>query len=122
MTTKVGVIGAAGQMGSEVCRAVDSDAELELAARIEHGDPLEGLTEGGTQVAVEFTNHSSAKDNALFCLANNIHVVIGTTGFSDEDLSQIEKAATAGRANAFFAPNFALGAVLMMRFATEAAP
>lgn len=122
MTIKVGVIGAAGQMGSEVCRAVGSDDELELAARITHGDPLDGLTAAGTQVAVEFTNHSSAKDNTLFCLTNDIHVVIGTTGFSDQDLTEIEQATKAGSANAFFAPNFALGAVLMMRFATEAAP
>ncbi len=122
MTIKVGVLGAAGQMGSEVCKAVDSDDDLELVARIGHGDPLEGLTEAGTQVAVEFTNHASAKDNALFCLANDIHVVIGTTGFSDPDMAEIERAAIAGHANAFFAPNFALGAVLMMRFATEAAP
>lgn len=118
---KVGVIGAAGQMGSEVCKAVDADDDLELAATIRHGDPLEGLTDAGTDVAVEFSSHAAAKDNALFCLANNIHVVIGTTGFTDDDLAEIERAATGGKANAFVAPNFALGAVLMMRFATEAA-
>lgn len=118
---KVGVIGAAGQMGSEVCKAVDSDADLELVATIRHGDPLEGLTEAGTEVAVEFSSHAAAKDNALFCLTNDINVVIGTTGFSDDDLAEIERAANAGKANAFVAPNFALGAVLMMRFATEAA-
>ena len=118
---KVGVIGAAGKMGSEVCKAVDADDELELVATIRHGDPIEGLTEAKTEVAVEFSSHADAKGNALFCLANDIHVVIGTTGFSDEDLAEIERAATDGKANAFFAPNFALGAVLMMRFATEAA-
>ena len=118
---KVGVIGAAGQMGSEVCRAVDFDDELDLVATIRHGDPLEGLTDAGAEVAVEFSSHAAAKGNALFCLANDIHVVIGTTGFSDDDLAEIEGAANDGKANAFFAPNFALGAVLMMRFATEAA-
>ncbi|MEA2432599.1 MAG: 4-hydroxy-tetrahydrodipicolinate reductase [Actinomycetota bacterium] len=118
---KVGVIGAAGQMGSEVCKAVEADEELELVARVKHGDPLDDLTKAGTQVAVEFTNHGSAKENALFCLANDMHVVIGTTGFSDSDLSEIEQVANDGNANAFFAPNFALGAVLMMKFAAQAA-
>ncbi|MEA2451935.1 MAG: 4-hydroxy-tetrahydrodipicolinate reductase [Actinomycetota bacterium] len=119
---KVGVLGARGQMGTEVCKSVEADGELELVASITRGDPLDGLTTAGADVAVEFTTHSSAKDNVLFCLAHGIHVVIGTTGFSDADMKEIEKAATEGEANAFFAPNFALGAVLMMRFAAQAAP
>jgi 4-hydroxy-tetrahydrodipicolinate reductase len=119
---KVGVIGAAGQMGTEVCSAVDADDQLELVARLARGDALEGLTDKGVEVAVDFTVHTAVKDNALFCLANGIHVVIGTTGFSDSDLEEIDKAATDGEANAFIAPNFALGAVLMMQFAAQAAP
>jgi 4-hydroxy-tetrahydrodipicolinate reductase len=119
---KVGVLGAAGSMGAEVCKAVEADDDLSLVAQITHGDPLESLTEAGTEVAVEFTTHESAKDNALFCLSNGIHVVIGTTGFSDDDLAEIERASKEGNANAFFAPNFALGAVLMMQFAAQAAP
>jgi 4-hydroxy-tetrahydrodipicolinate reductase len=119
---KVGVLGAAGKMGSEVCRAVSDDSELELVTQISRGDELQRLTEAGTEVAVEFTDHSVAKKHALFCLSNDIHVVIGTTGFSDEDLAEIEEAASEGSANAFYAPNFALGAVLMMRFAAQAAP
>jgi 4-hydroxy-tetrahydrodipicolinate reductase len=118
---KVGVIGAAGKMGSEVCRAVEVDDELELAARIGVGDPLDGLVQAGVQVAVDFTKPEVVKENALFCLSNGIHVVIGTTGFSDLDLSEIEQATGEGEANAFVAPNFALGAVLMMRFAAQAA-
>jgi 4-hydroxy-tetrahydrodipicolinate reductase len=119
---KVGVLGATGKMGAEVCRAVSDDTDLELVAQISRGDELARLTEAGTEVAVEFTTHESAKDNVLFCLSNGVHVVIGTTGFSDGDMADIEKAARSGKANAFFAPNFALGAVLMMRFASEAAP
>lgn len=116
------MLGATGQMGSEVRRAVGADDELEVVASIGRNDPLEALIAAGTQVAVEFTTHESAKDNVLFCLANDIHVVIGTTGFSDSDMDEIGKAANSGRTNAFFAPNFALGAVLMMRFAEQAAP
>jgi 4-hydroxy-tetrahydrodipicolinate reductase len=119
---KVGVLGAEGAMGSETCRAVEADDELQLVARIGRDDPLEALTDGGAEVAVEFTNHASVKEHALFCLSHGIHVVIGTTGFSDDDLSEIEKAARSGTANAFYAPNFALGAVLMMQFAAKAAP
>jgi 4-hydroxy-tetrahydrodipicolinate reductase len=119
---KVGVIGSKGKMGSEVCKAVEADPDLELVAQIARGDSLNALTEGGARVAVEFSSHEAAKENCLFCLSNDIHVVIGTTGFSDGDLSEIEQAANEGTANAFFAPNFALGAVLMMQFAAKAAP
>lgn len=119
---KVGVIGARGAMGSETCRAVEADDELELVERIGRDDSVDALTESGAQVAVEFTNHAFVKEHALFCLSNGIHVVIGTTGFSDDDLAEIETAANDGAANAFYAPNFALGAVLMMQFAAKAAP
>lgn len=109
-------------MGSTVCRVVESDPELELVARIELDDPLDGLVDSGAEVAVDFTSPQSVKENVRFCLANNIHVVVGTTGMSEADLEDVSKWATAGSANAFIAPNFALGAVLMMRFAAEAAP
>lgn len=119
---KVGVIGAQGAMGSETCRAVEGDDELELVAQIGRDDPLDELVQSGAEVAVEFTNHKFVKEHALVCLSNGIHVVIGTTGFSEDDLAEIEQAATSGPANAFYAPNFALGAVLMMQFAAKAAP
>lgn len=109
-------------MGSETCRAVEADEELELVARVGRDDSLDALTQGSAEVAVEFTNHAFVKDHALFCLSHGIHIVIGTTGFSDDDLAEIEKAANDGTANAFYAPNFALGAVLMMQFAAKAAP
>jgi 4-hydroxy-tetrahydrodipicolinate reductase len=117
---KVGVLGAAGRMGSTVCDAVEADDELELVARVDEHDPLEKLVEAGAQVAVDFTIPSAVKDNVYFCLSNNIHAVVGTTGLSDDDYKDIETWATKGKANAFIAPNFAVGAVLMMKFAAEA--
>jgi 4-hydroxy-tetrahydrodipicolinate reductase len=122
MTIKVGVIGAVGRMGSETCRAVDVDPELELAAQVGRDDQLEGLVAGGCEVAVDFTTPEVVKDNVRFCLENGIHAVVGTTGLSAEDLSEIEGLAKEHGINVFVAPNFALGAVLMMRFAAEAAP
>lgn len=122
MTIKVGVLGAAGRMGSTVCNAVEGDAELELVARIDQDDPLEGLVDAGAEVAVDFTLPSAVKDNVRFCLDNGIHAVVGTTGLSQDDLAEIETWAKASEANCFVAPNFALGAVLMMQFAEKATP
>ena len=122
MTIKVGVLGARGRMGATVCDAVEADPELELVARVDEDDPIDLLDERGAQVAVDFTTPGAVKDNVRFCLSNGIHAVVGTTGLSEEDLAEISAWASAGEANAFVAPNFALGAVLMMRFAAQAAP
>lgn len=108
-------------MGSAVCEAVDSDDQLQLVARIGRGDDLSVLNEAGADVAVEFTAPDSVRDNAGFCLDHGIHVVVGATGLSDEDLQDLRSRAEASGANAFVAPNFAIGAVLMMRFAAQAA-
>ena len=122
MTTRVGVIGASGRMGAEVCRAVEADDDLELVARVGSDESLDALVEAGAEVAVEFTTPASVKDNAAFCLGNGIHVVVGATGLSAGDLDELRAVAEANAVNCFVAPNFALGAVLMMRFAAEAAP
>ena len=119
---KVAVIGANGRMGSEVCRAVEADADLELAARIVHDDDLKVMTKAQADVAVEFTTPASVKDNVRFCLENGVHVVVGATGLNEDDLAEIKTWAEGSAANAFVAPNFAIGAVLMMRFAAAAAP
>jgi 4-hydroxy-tetrahydrodipicolinate reductase len=119
---KVGVLGAKGRMGSTVCAAVEDEPELELVARVDLDEPLEELVEAGAEIAVDFTTPDAVKDNIKFCLDNGIHVVVGTTGFSDADFDEISQWAQASSANAFIAPNFALGAVLMMRFAQQAAP
>lgn len=118
---RVGVIGAGGRMGSETCRAVEADAELELVARVGRKDPLEGLTEAGAQVAIDFTTLSAVKDNVRFLVDAGIHAVVGTTGLSEDDLEEIRSWVKDGGASVFVAPNFAVGAVLMMSFATRAA-
>jgi 4-hydroxy-tetrahydrodipicolinate reductase len=122
MTTKVGVIGASGKMGSEVCRAVEADDDLELVARVGRGDSLDALVDSGAEVAVEFSIPDSVKDNAAFCLRNGIHTVIGTTGLTSGDLDELGGLAKEHEANCFVAPNFAIGAVLMMEFAARASP
>ncbi len=112
---RVGVAGAAGRMGATVCAAVESAGDLELAGRADPAldTPLEAIL-GDCDVVVDFTTPDTALANALACLRAGVHVVVGTTGFDPEPLR-----AESG-ANAFIAPNFAIGAVLMMRFAAEA--
>jgi 4-hydroxy-tetrahydrodipicolinate reductase len=115
---RVAVAGAAGRMGQAVCAAVEEAEGLELAGQ---ADPaldtaLEAVLEG-CDVVVDFTRPDTALDNARAVLAAGRHVVIGTTGF---DHGALRAAAEASSANAFVAPNFAIGAVLMMRFAAEA--
>jgi 4-hydroxy-tetrahydrodipicolinate reductase len=118
MTIRVAVAGAAGRMGEAVCAAVDGADDLELTGR---ADPAMGVELAsvldGCDVVVDFTRPDTALDNARTVLAAGRHVVIGTTGF---DLDALRAAAEASQANAFVAPNFAIGAVLMMRFAAEA--
>jgi 4-hydroxy-tetrahydrodipicolinate reductase len=118
---RVAVIGAGGRMGSEVCRAVEADPELELVARVGRGDDIESLVDQRANVAVEFSEPASVLENTLFCLEHRVHVVVGATGLDRDGLASIERAAKQTGANAFIAPNFALGAVLMMKFAAEAA-
>ena len=115
--TRVAVAGAAGRMGDTVCRAVEGADDLELVAR---ADPSLGLELSDAlarqpDVLVDFTTPSTAVDNARQAVAAGVHVVIGTTGFDLEELVPLRGA------NIFAAPNFAIGAVLMMRFAAEAA-
>jgi 4-hydroxy-tetrahydrodipicolinate reductase len=117
----VGVIGHAGRMGSEACRAIEADDKLQLVARVGRGDELELLKEAGAEVAVEFTTPGSVKQNVLWCVDHGIHVVVGATGLGDDDLDEIGARAKDKAVNVFVAPNFALGAVLMMRFAQQAA-
>jgi 4-hydroxy-tetrahydrodipicolinate reductase len=129
---RVGVAGAAGRMGQTVCAAVEGAKDMELIARADPqlGIPLAQALDLGPEVVVDFTQPDSALTNALECLRAGAHVVIGTTGFDlgelAEQASAIAAEAPGGRAgaripNIFVAPNFAIGAVLMMRFAAEAA-
>jgi 4-hydroxy-tetrahydrodipicolinate reductase len=140
MTIRVGVFGAGGRMGATVCQAVASDPELELVAAV---DPLhagidlrkvakvespdlqvassaEEFIRQGVEVAVDFTVIEAARHNLEFLAANGIHGVVGTTGFTPEDYDHLRSMFT--KSNCLVAPNFAIGAVLMMRFAEIAAP
>lgn len=120
---KVGVLGARGKVGSEVCRAVEAAAGLELVATVDAGDSLEALLAGGAEAVVDFTHPDVVMDNLEFCVAHSIHAVVGTTGFDDERLARLaswlERSPSTG---VLVAPNFSIGAILMMRFAAAAAP
>ena len=122
MTIKVGVLGAKGRMGSTVCSAIGSAADLDLVCQLDAGDDLTALINSGAEVVVDFTTPDAVMANLEFLAKNNIHAVVGTTGFTDERLAQVEKLFTSSNANALIAPNFGLGAVLMMQFAAKAAP
>jgi 4-hydroxy-tetrahydrodipicolinate reductase len=120
MTTQVAVIGAAGRMGSEVCRAIEAARDLELAGVFELGEDLGDL--GGADVAVEFTVPEATVSNVLHCVRRGVHTVVGTTGWTDESLAEVRFALdTSPGTGVLIAPNFAVGAVLMMRFAQQAA-
>jgi 4-hydroxy-tetrahydrodipicolinate reductase len=118
---KVGVLGARGRMGSAVCAAVESETDMELVARVGREEDPTALVDAGVDVAVEFTTPDSVADNVRFCIDHGIHVVVGTSGLTEGDLDDLRRRVKAGEANVFVAPNFALGAVLMMAFAQRAA-
>jgi 4-hydroxy-tetrahydrodipicolinate reductase len=140
--TRVGVLGAGGRMGREVCRAVADDPELELVAAV---DPalagidlrqVTGVDAGGlqvagdvddlersrAQVAVDFTVADAAVQSMRWCAAHGVHAVVGTTGIAEGELHELAALFERSEANAVVAANFAIGAVLMMRFAELAAP
>ena len=122
MTIRVGVIGARGRMGSEVCRAVNAAADMELVAQIDLGDDLADLAAAGVEVVVDFTVPEAIMHNLEWCIRHGIHAVVGTTGFTQERLAQVrEWAAAQPGVGVLIAPNFGIGAVLMMRFAEQAA-
>ena len=108
-------------MGSLVCRAVQEDGDLDLVARLHRADPLDLLTHNDAEVAVDFTVPGAVRENVMWCLEHDVHAVVGTSGLSSEDLDEIERAAAHSAAGVLVAPNFALGAVLMMVFAERAA-
>jgi len=126
------VFGAGGQMGRTVCSAVVEDPELELVGAVDPGaagEVVQGITvdsaasalaERGVDVMVDFTHVDAARANLAWAAAANVHAVVGTTGFTDDDLDRLRQDFAAS--NCLVAPNFAIGAVLMMRFAELAAP
>jgi 4-hydroxy-tetrahydrodipicolinate reductase len=131
---RVGVFGAGGRMGSTVCRAVSEAPDMELVAAV---DPVHAGTESGeirlaasahqleaagAQVAVDFTVLDAARDNLRWCADHGVHAVVGTSGFAEAELKEFADLFDRSEANAVIVPNFAVGAVLMMRFAEMAAP
>lgn len=140
MTIRVGVLGAGGRMGSMVCGTVAADPELELVAAISPhhtgldvrevtGAPVAGVQISGeiealdkarAEVAVDFTVLDSARLNARWCGENGVHAVVGTSGFGESDIAELEPLFT--RSNCVIVPNFAIGAVLMIRLAEIVAP
>jgi 4-hydroxy-tetrahydrodipicolinate reductase len=138
---RVGVFGAGGRMGSTVCNAVAADPDLELVAAVDPyhegidlhqlGVPDTGLlvartadafADKGVEVAVDFTVIDAARENLGWCADHGVHAVVGTTGFTETEIDDLRMRLLDGAANAVIVPNFAIGAVLMMRFAELAAP
>jgi 4-hydroxy-tetrahydrodipicolinate reductase len=132
---RVGVLGATGRVGAEVCRAVHADADLELVAGISRSkagekaaealglqgsdlvlaENLDAFVEAGVEVAVDFTSADFAPEHVAWAIEHGVHIVVGTTGF------EVDEAWRQAPVGVFIAPNFAVGAVLMQRFAREAA-
>jgi 4-hydroxy-tetrahydrodipicolinate reductase len=119
---RVGVLGARGRMGQEVCKAVDAADDLELVAMVDAGDWLFSVADAGAQVLVDFTHPDVVMDNIRFAVDQHIHAVVGTTGFTQTRLDTIRGwLADAPELGIVVAPNFGIGAVLSMTFAQMAA-
>ena len=120
---RVGVLGARGKVGAEVCRAVEGAADLALVASVDQDDPIDALETADAQVVVDFTHPDAVMANLEFCVERGIHAVVGTTGFDQNRLDIIGGwLAKHPDVGVLIAPNFSIGAILMMRFAATAAP
>lgn len=121
--TRVAVLGAKGRMGSESVRAINAAEGLEVVAEIDLGDSLDVITSSGAEVALDFTQPGVALDNVAWCIDHGVDVVVGTSGFDDDRIATVRaKLGDAPTASVLIVPNFSIGAILMMKFATAAAP
>jgi len=119
---RVGVLGARGRMGTEVCRAVNASDDLELVAMVDDGDWLFNVSDAGADVVVDFTTPDVVMDNLHWCIDQGINAVIGTSGFTEARLERVRSwLALKPELGVIIAPNFAIGAVLMMEAAARAA-
>ncbi|EFL17994.1 4-hydroxy-tetrahydrodipicolinate reductase [Streptomyces sp. C] len=119
---RVAVLGARGRIGSEAVKAVEAAEDMELVAALGRGDKLEQVTEAGAQVAVELTTPDSVMGNLDFLVGHGIHAVVGTTGWNEDRLAQLDTwLAASPETGVLIAPNFSIGAVLTMKFAAQAA-
>jgi 4-hydroxy-tetrahydrodipicolinate reductase len=121
-SVRVGVLGARGRMGTEVCKAVDAAEDLELVAMVDQGDWLFNAADAGAEVVVDFTTPDVVMDNLHWCIDQGINVVVGTSGFTPQRLERVRSwLAHKPELGVIIAPNFGIGAVLMMEFAARAA-
>ena len=118
---RVGVLGAKGKVGSTMVGAVQAAEDLTLSAEVDEGDPLSLLTEGKTEVVIDFTHPDVVMGSLEFLIGNGIHAVVGTTGFTAERLERVQSWLAGTDTGVLIAPNFAIGAVLSMHFAKQAA-
>ena len=119
---RVGVLGARGRMGQQVCRAIDTANDLDLVAMVDAGDWLFSVADADSQVLVDFTHPDVVMDNIRFAIDQGIHAVVGTTGFTQERLDTVRTwLKDTPELGVLIAPNFGIGAVLSMRFAQQAA-
>ena len=119
---RVGVLGAKGKVGATMVAAVEAAEDLTFTAGVDAGDPLSLFTDSETEVVIDFTHPDVVMDNLKFLIDNGIHAVVGTIGFTDERVSQVKLwLADKSDVAVLIAPNFAIGAVLSMRFAKQAA-
>src|SRR6267154_1917358 len=117
---KVGVLGAKGRMGSEVCRLVAATADTDLVAAVDVGDSRDALA--GCDVVVDFTHPGVVMDNLHWCVLHDLDVVVGTSGFGEDRLDEVRGwLAEHPDVRVLVVPNFSVGAILMMRFAAQAA-
>jgi 4-hydroxy-tetrahydrodipicolinate reductase len=122
--TRVGVLGARGRMGQQVCKAVDAAPDLDLVAMVDAGDWLFSVADAGAQVLVDFTHPDVVMDNVRFAIDQGIHAVVGTTGFTAERIDTVRSWLEASEhpgLGVLIAPNFGIGAILSMAFAQTAA-
>jgi 4-hydroxy-tetrahydrodipicolinate reductase len=120
---RVAVLGSKGKVGATMVQAVEAAEDLSLSAEVDAGDPLSLLTDNKTEVVIDFTHPDVVMENLKFLIDNGIHAVVGTTGFNDERLQQVRAwLAVKPSVSVLIAPNFAIGAVLSMHFARQAAP
>ena len=120
---RVGVLGSKGKVGATMVQAVQAAEDLTLSAEVDAGDALSLLTDNNTEVVIDFTHPDVVMENLKFLIDNGIHAVVGTTGFTDERLQQVRAwLAAKPEVAVLIAPNFAIGAVLSMHFAKQAAP
>ncbi len=122
MTIRVGVLGARGRMGSEVVAVVNMASDMTLVAALDLGDSLEEIVASKAEIVVDFTTPESVMNNVEFLISRGIHVVIGTTGFDESRIQKVKELLTKSpEVGVLIAPNFGIGAVLMMEFSKKAA-